>query len=637
MPEQIQNGVEENGCCTKQSCRPPSPMTEYRPLNERINKRIQSKHPWFSLEFFPPRTENGAVNLISRIERMNQGGPLFCDITWHPAGDPGNTMKPTSSTCMAGSMLNFCGVDTMLHITCGNQDIGEIKENLKKSRDLGIKNLLVLRGDPPDGGESWTFQTGRLNFATDLVKLIRQEHGDYFSICVAGYPTGHPECSTYEDDLKYLKDKVDAGADFIITQLFFKSETFLKYVEDCRKIGINCPIIPGILPIQAYQSLRHIVKLSRLEVPQEIIDAINPIKDNDEAIRNFGIDQSVAMCKDLLNSEIYGLHFYTLNREVATIEILTRLGMWVVEPPKPLPFKLTAHHNRSKEDVRPIFWRLRPNSYIHRTTSWDEFPNGRWGNSSAAAFGDISDYYLFYLKHKSPKEEMLKMWGSELTSKQDVWNVFYSYITGEPNTAGTKVKYIPWVDEELNPETSMIQEKLAAVNRRGVMTINSQPNVNGAPSTDPRVGWGSPGGYIYQKAYLEFFASADNVDELKKILEDYPHVNYHILNHNGQNDYTNCDLACPIAVTWGVFPGKEIIQPTVVDPIAFQSWKDEAFGLWKETWGKLYPEDSDSRKILYQIHDSHYLVNLVDNDFPKESCLWEIVEKMLEQTESKMD
>jgi methylenetetrahydrofolate reductase (NADPH) len=182
------------------------------------------------------------------------------------------------------------------------------------------------------------------------------------------------------------------------------------------------------------------VKLSRLEVPQEIIDAINPIKDNDEAIRNFGIDQSVAMCKDLLNSEIYGLHFYTLNREVATIEILKRLGMWVVEPPKPLPFKLTAHHNRSKEDVRPIFWRLRPNSYIHRTTSWDEFPNGRWGNSSAAAFGDISDYYLFYLKHKSPKEEMLKMWGSELTSKQDVWNVFYSYITGEPNTAGTKVQ-----------------------------------------------------------------------------------------------------------------------------------------------------------------------------------------------------
>lgn len=639
MPELLQNGNHENGSCSKQQCRAHSPtLTDYVPLNERVLKRIESRDPWYSLEFFPPRTENGAINLIGRIERMNRGGPLFCDITWHPAGDPGNTEKPTSSTCMAGTMLNYCGVETMLHITCGNQDIEDIKENLQKAKDLGIRNLLVLRGDPPDGGESWTFQKGRLNYATDLVKLVRKEHGDYFVICIAGYPTGHPECSSYEVDLKYLKEKVDAGADFIITQLFFKSDTFLKYVEDCRNIGINCPIIPGILPIQAYQSLRHIVKLSRLEVPQEIIDAITPIKDNDEAIRNYGIDQATTICKELLNSDkVHGLHFYTLNREVATIEILKRLGMWLEEPAKPLPFKLSAHYNRTKEDVRPIFWRMRPNSYVHRTSNWDEFPNGRWGNSSAASFGDISDYYLFYLKHKSPKEDMLKMWGSELKSEEDVWKVFYSYITGEPNTEGVKVKNIPWVDEELNPETSLIQEKLAAVNKRGVMTINSQPNINAAPSTDPNVGWGSPGGYIFQKAYLEFFTSAENVAELKKILEEYPYVNYHIINHNGQDVDTNCDRSCPIAVTWGVFPGKEIVQPTVVDPIAFQTWKDEAFGLWKETWGSLYPENSDSRKMINHIHDSHYLVNLVDNDFPKESCLWEIVERMLEQAGSKMD
>lgn len=196
--------------------------------------------------------------------------------------------------------------------------------------------------------------------------------------------------------------------------------------------------------MQAYQSLRHIVKLSRLEVPQEIIDTITPIKDNDEAIRNYGIDQATQICKELLNSDkVFGLHFYTLNREVATIEILKRLGMWLEEPAKPLPFKLTAHHNRSKEDVRPIFWRLRPNSYVHRTSNWDEFPNGRWGNSSAASFGDISDYYLFYLKHKSSKEDMLKMWGNELKSKQDVWDVFYAYITGEPNSAGNKVFFLP--------------------------------------------------------------------------------------------------------------------------------------------------------------------------------------------------
>ena len=196
-----------------------------------------------------------------------------------------------------------------------------------------------------------------------------------------------------------------------------------------------------LLPIlQAYQSLRHIVKLSRLEVPQEILDAISPIKDNDEAIRNFGVDQAVTMVKELFKSpEVKGLHFYTLNREVATIEILKRLGMWCEEPCKPLPWKQTANHTRSKEDVRPIFWRCRPKSYIHRTSSWDEFPNGRWGNSSAASFGDLTDYYLFYLKSKRSKEEHLKMWGEEITCEQDVWDVFYCYIANQPNKSGIKV------------------------------------------------------------------------------------------------------------------------------------------------------------------------------------------------------
>ena len=186
--------------------------------------------------------------------------------------------------------------------------------------------------------------------------------------------------------------------------------------------------------------MRHIVKLSRLEVPEEIINAIEPIKGNDEAIRNFGIDQAVCMCRELLNSgDVYGLHLYTLNREVATIDILKRLGMWVEEPQRTLPFKQTANHMRCKEDVRPIFWRCRPNSYVHRTSNWDEFPNGRWGNSSAAAFGELSDYYLFYLKSGNSQDDMRKMWGEEITCEQDVWDVFHNYISGQPNKNGVKV------------------------------------------------------------------------------------------------------------------------------------------------------------------------------------------------------
>ncbi|XP_076451648.1 methylenetetrahydrofolate reductase (NADPH)-like [Babylonia areolata] len=627
--------------------RPVSPSfmsNTYERLIDRIYRRSTSGDKFFSLEFFPPRTSNGAINLISRFERMNEGNPLFCDITWHPAGDPSNTEKPTSSTCMAGTMLNYCGIETMLHMTCANQTREEVVANLNKAKDMGIRNILALRGDPPDGAQTWTMSETGMNYATDLVKLIKEEFGDYFVICVAGYPTGHPECTSYHDDIRHLKEKVDAGADFIITQLFFDAETFLKFVRDCRSAGIDCPILPGVLPIQAYQSLRHIVKLSKLEVPQDIIDAINPIKENDEAIRNFGIDHAVKMCRLLLEAgvndstlNIPGVHFYTLNREVATIAVLKRLGMWQEDILRPLPWKQTANAARCKEEVRPIFWRCRPNSYVFRTSDWDEFPNGRWGNSSAPSFNDLQFYHLFYLKSRSSREEQLQMWGQELKREKDVWDVFYHYLTGVPNKEGIKVTRIPWDDSELIAETLLISDKLACINKRGVLTINSQPRVNCAPSEDPSVGWGIPNGYIYQKAYLEFFTSRENVEALKKILPSYPLVNYHIVDHTGQADYTNCDPSQPIAVTWGVFPGKEIIQPTVVDPVSFLTWKDEAFGLWKESWAYLYEEGSQSRQLINHIHDNYYLVNLVDNEFPKETCLWQLVDQMLELAASSSE
>lgn len=193
--------------------------------------------------------------------------------------------------------------------------------------------------------------------------------------------------------------------------------------------------------------MRHIVNLSRLEVPQEILDAINPIRENDEAIRKFGIDHAVDMVKTILTSGlVHGLHFYTLNREIATIEILKRVGMWIEDPHRSLPWKPTANHIRSKEEVRPIFWSCRPNSYVYRTSEWDEFPNGRWGNSSSATFGELSDYYLFYLKSKAPKESLLKMWGEEITCDQDVWNIFHLYLTGELNNDGVKVGQV-----QINP------------------------------------------------------------------------------------------------------------------------------------------------------------------------------------------
>jgi methylenetetrahydrofolate reductase (NADPH) len=557
--------------------------------------------------------------------------PLFCDITWHPAGDPGSD-KPTSTMAIADIMLNYCGLDTMMHITCCRNSRDEIQRHLDKAKEFGLKNILALRGDPPTDVEEWQAPVDGFAHATDLVRFIRSQYGDYFVIAVAGYPTGHPDCPTYEEDLQHLKEKIEAGADFIITQLFFEAQVFLKFVRDCRAIGITCPIIPGIMPIQAYQSIMTIVRISKLRMPTDLIDALQPFKDNDEAVRQYGIVHCTEMCRQLLDSSLVnGLHFYTLNREVATVQILRNLGLWAEHPRRSLPWKTSANHLRCREDVRPIFWSSRPQSYIYRTSDWDEFPNGRWGHSASAAFGEIGGYYLFsQLKSKVPKAELLQMWGEQLTSEQDVWDVFACYIAGEPNKNNVKVERIPWNDDVLSAETTLLTKQLVEINRRGFLTINSQPPVNAAPSTDPLVGWGNPGGYIFQKAYLEFFTSKTNVDCLKKVLKNHPNVNYHIVANSCDFDYTNCDEHQPIAVTWGIFPGKEVIQPTVVDPFAFKIWKEEAFSLWRDQWSTLYEEGSKSRQIIQDIMDTYCLVNLVDNDFPKDSCLFDILYKTIE-------
>ncbi|XP_047407496.1 methylenetetrahydrofolate reductase (NADPH) isoform X1 [Sciurus carolinensis] len=597
-------------------------------LREKMRRRMESGDKWFSLEFFPPRTAQGAVNLIARFDQMAAGGPLFIDVTWHPAGDPGSD-KETSSMMIASTAVNYCGLETILHMTCCRQRREEITGHLHKAKQLGLKNILALRGDPI--GDQWETEEGGFSYAADLVKHIRNEFGDYFDICVAGYPKGHPEAGSFEDDLQHLKEKVSAGADFIITQLFFEADTFFHFVEACTAVGITCPILPGIFPIQGYSSLRQLVKLSKLEVPQEIKDVIEPIKDNDAAIRNYGVELAVSLCRELLASGLVpGLHFYTLNREVATTEVLKRLGLWTEDPRRPLPWAVSAHPKRREEDVRPIFWASRPKSYIYRTQDWDEFPNGRWGNSSSPAFGELKDYYLFYLKSKSPREELLKMWGEELSSEESVFEVFARYLSGEPNQHGRTVTCLPWNDEPLAAETSLMREELLRVNRRGVLTINSQPNVNGKPSSDPVVGWGPSGGYVFQKAYLEFFTSRETTEVLLQVLKKYElRVNYHIVDVKGEN-ITNAPELRPNAVTWGIFPGREIIQPTVVDPVSFMFWKDEAFALWIERWGKLYDEGSPSRMIIQHIHDNYFLVNLVDNEFPLDSCLWRVMEDTFE-------
>jgi methylenetetrahydrofolate reductase (NADPH) len=290
----------------------------------------------------------------------------------------------------------------------------EIDLALRKAKENNIQNILALRGDPPRG-ETWKQIEGGFANAVDLVRYIRQQYGNYFGICVAGYPEAHADSVSYEQDLQYTKEKVDAGADFIITQLFYDTNIFLKYVQDCRNLGITVPIVPGIMPIHGFAGFDRMTTLCKTAVPQHIRDALDPIKADDEAVKTYGVKLGVDMCKHLIENGVRALHFYTLNLEKSVMSILEGLNLIDPEVRRPLPWQMAPNR---KEDVRPIFWAHRPKSYIHRTSSWDEFPNGRWGDSRSPAFGDLTDFHIGVLHNTTVKEDHLQQWGTPHTLDQ---------------------------------------------------------------------------------------------------------------------------------------------------------------------------------------------------------------------------
>ena len=558
---------------------------------DKINKEINNKNIHYSFEYFPPKTKTGLQNLYIKLDKMSCLEPLFIDITW---GAGGSTSDLTLDICK--NTQNVLCLETQMHLTCTNINEELVKNALEEAKNNNIRNILALRGDPPEGKE-WEASDENFKYAIDLVKYIRKEYGDYFGICVAGYPEGHPD-GNYEDDLKYLKQKIDAGADFVITQLFYNVDLFLKFVDDCRNIGINCPILPGILPIINYNNFKRMVGFCKINVPQNILNDLELIKDNDEEVAKYGIDLATNMCKKIIDYGIYSLHFYTLNREDSCIKIMNKLNLLnTISERRDLPWKSRIDTN---ESTRPIFWANTKQYYIERTSDWKKFPNGRWGNNKDPQYGDIKDYHLFGISLGTNKKKK-KIWGDELNSLDDIIKVFVNFLKGE-------IKYIPWCDYIAN-ETEFINENLLNLNLNGYLSINSQPKINGIKSNSEN-GWGGPGGFLYQKEYIEFFCSKENLDKL-----DLSNKNYSYCAINKNNDiFTNCKNSTN-AVTWGVFPNKEIIQPTIVDYESFLIWKDDAFNLWLNEWAKIYDKDTESYKLLKNIHDTFYLVFIVDNDY----------------------
>ncbi len=590
-----------------------TPESPYSPLPKReregvtivskMKKAMAEKRTFYSFEFFPPKTPAGVENLYTRIDRLSVLEPSFMDVTWGAGGTTADLTLEISASVQAAS-----NCEVMMHLTCTNMPVSEVKLALNKARAAGIRNILALRGDPPKGAETWEKHEDGLSYAVDLVKLIRAEHGDYFGIAVAGYPEGHTQAESIDMDIKYLKDKVDAGADFVVTQLFYDVDIYLAWVKKCRDAGINCPIIPGIMPIQNYAGFQRMTSFCKTFVPPEILNHLATIETDDSAVKAYGIELATKMCRRLLEEGVPGLHFYTLNLERSSIAILENLGFVTPRKAGSLPWKQSQIIRRKNEDVRPIFWANRPRSYLDRTSNWDEFPNGRWGNSASPAFGDLSDYHL--CSHRAGKaEDRRAAWGVAPQAPIDIFNIFEQYVEGA-------IDRLPWCEEKMQLESQPIKDKLKALNKHGVLTINSQPRVNGVSSSDAAVGWGGAGGYVYQKAYLEFFCSPHILEKFAAAASQFPSLSFTGLNAKGDRVTSlGATEDSVTAVTWGVFPDREILQPTVVDIKTFAIWKDEAFALWKSQWQSIYEKDSKSWNLLQEIHDSFYLVTVVDNDF----------------------
>lgn len=412
-----------------------------------------------------------------------------------------------------------------------------------------------------------------------------------------------------------MKEKIDAGANFIFTQMFYDVDIFINWVRQIRAAGITVPVVPGLMPIQSWTQFKRVTNFNKTIVPQYFLDKLEPIQNDDQAVREAGTKLVADMCRKILNSDlgIRILHFYTMNLERGTRMILDELNL---NPSRditnPLPWKLSLSGKRRSESIRPIFWANRAKSYLSRTESWDEFPNGRWGDSRSPAYGELDGYGI----NINPATiETLKGLKKFPTSVEDLARIFANYC-GAHIPGEEPVKYLPWSDVPLSQETNKIEDVLVKVNKRGFLTINSQPAVDGVKSSDSVHGWGPRGGYVYQKAYLEFFCSPHKFQSLTQRLEKDPDVTYYAVTKTGDL-ITNNTRPGPNAVTWGVFPGKEIVQPTIVELVSFIAWKDEAFELghqWAELYKDLAPE---SCRFLHEIMDSWYLVNIVNNDFRK--------------------
>jgi methylenetetrahydrofolate reductase (NADPH) len=271
----------------------------------------------FSFEFFPPQTPEGVEKLAAARKRLAPLKPEFFSVTF---GAGGSTQERTLETVQ---QIKAEGYSAAPHISCVGSTRENIRSMLNTYKDMGIKRIVALRGDLPSGMAT----TGEFQYANELVSFIRAQTGDHFHIEVAAYPEFHPQARSAQDDILNFKRKIAAGADSAITQYFYNADSYFYFVDECRKLGITVPIVPGIMPIVRFTQLARFSDACGAEIPRWMRRTLEGYGDDIASVQAFGQDVVCALCERLLKGGAPGLHFYTLNQAGPSLEIWKRLGL----------------------------------------------------------------------------------------------------------------------------------------------------------------------------------------------------------------------------------------------------------------------------------------------------------------------
>lgn len=285
----------------------------------KVIEALKKGKPTLSFEFFPPKTKQQEARLFEVIAQLKKFNPDFVSVTY---GALGSTRQ--KSFFWVKEIKQRFQIEPVAHLTCVAAAQESILEQIEELNKLDVKNILALRGDPPEGQNDFVPPKNGFHFAKELVSFIR-ENDPGFCLGVAGYPEKHPEAVDLKTDIEHLKQKVRAGADYIISQLFFDNRYFIDFLERCDKAGIRVPIIPGIMPISSLKQVRKMTEICGATIPPKLLERLEKFGGDRSAIRQIGIEQAVSQCQELMEAKVPGLHFFVLNHVEPIAKILTNL------------------------------------------------------------------------------------------------------------------------------------------------------------------------------------------------------------------------------------------------------------------------------------------------------------------------